>query len=38
VDLLKDAQETAASLDYVPLPQAVIHKINEQLKGVTVKK
>ena len=34
----KDAQETAASLDYVPLPQAVIHKINEQLKEVTIKK
>ncbi len=31
-------QAMAKSLDYVPLPAGIIHKINEQLKEVTIQK
>ncbi|MGC8578478.1 MAG: phosphate ABC transporter substrate-binding protein PstS [bacterium] len=32
-----EGQKMAASLDYVPLPERIIHRIEEQLKGVSIK-
>src|SRR5262249_53099642 len=34
---LHDGQKSAAALDYAPLPESVVHKVEKTLKSMTVK-